>query len=172
MHQPNSPAVDEVPDLTVQGRKRKSAEAVDRARLSRAYQSAANRDGKIKRPPKPESQMSRAEFVRRVEQDKEIRDERYRREQTRRRRLLFLFEGRREQALRTFDDGSHKCREVDQSVFVPYVFSFELWLLEERCGWRERNMRPDDFCVVWYWWRTRLTWKEQIDEMLLRRDKR
>jgi uncharacterized protein (DUF362 family) len=40
--------------------------------------------------------------------------------------------------------------EAGELRYMP--FSFELWMMSERCGWREEDYRADDYLAVWRWW--------------------
>lgn len=194
MIQPN-PAI----DLTDMGRSRASVEALDRRRFSRRFRRGKKRAADP--IPDAQRTITPKEFNRLKKKHEYELNQRHEREQIRLRRLLFLFKGRREQVLRAFgrtgatndyttaeDEALAYQRRAtrvlagqpefiaqgpipDLEKTAPYVFSFELWLLEERCGWRERILGALEWPRVFTWW-LGLTWREQLDEMLLRRDKR
>lgn len=85
-------------------------------------------------------------------------------------RLMFVWAIWRESRLRRTNwrggrdweglDGHARGIVTDQIDYK--CFSFSLWLLEDRCGWREVDMRPDEFHDltellkvyrgVWGWW--------------------
>ncbi len=44
-------------------------------------------------------------------------------------------------------------RRAARTRELPLVaLSFDLWMLEERCGWRERAIGAERFRAVWGWW--------------------
>lgn len=219
MLQPNSAV-----ESTVMGRKLRPADSVENVRrcrqlkkgkIPRSVLNAYNgKSKKAERAPEPDRNATDTEYrdeLERMEARQKQIDEFFSR---RIQRLLQLFLGRREQALRKFegsrmvvkfttaDDeaGAYQRRAArvlngrpefistgpipDLEKFVPHVFSFELWLLHRIAG-REKDFKPvmskrrsrfggrriETFDDVWHFW-IKLDAHTQVDELLLRREKR
>lgn len=56
-----------------------------------------------------------------------------------------------------------------QAGELRYVaFSFQLWMMSERCGWREHDFKSTDYHHMWRWW-LRLHIVNQIEIAVARR---